>query len=98
MSKRLREFAAPMVEAGRTEALGMAPRTANRSLHLCEMMARLGIELSAEALPRLALRYPTARRRCEACQSKEACGEWLAGVPTTASLAPGFCGNADILS
>ncbi len=75
--------------------------THERSVYLNEMMASLGIgfgiELGAEALPRLNLRYPTAFHRCEACPSKTACREWLDRASGSASFAPRFCGNADIL-
>ena len=67
------------------------------SLPLADMMARLGIEYGAEALPRLGLRYPTALHRCEACPVKAACREWLASGAAHASSAPHFCANADIL-
>jgi hypothetical protein len=40
------------------------------STHIYEMMARLGIEPGARALPQLSLRYATALRRCEGCRSK----------------------------
>jgi Family of unknown function (DUF6455) len=71
-------------------------RMAGRAIPLDEMMVRLGIELGAETLPRLGLRYPTAFHRCEDCAFKSACREWLTfGAP--ASFAPPFCANADIL-
>jgi hypothetical protein len=68
-----------------------------RSIQLYEMMARLGIEPSGNALPRLSLRYATAIRRCEACTSKDACRNWLDQSPETVSVAPKFCPDADIL-
>ncbi len=71
--------------------------TYQHSVHLNEMMASLGIELGADALPRLNLRYPTAFHRCEACPSKTACRQWLDRASGQASFAPRFCGNADIL-
>ncbi len=67
------------------------------AIYLDEMMASLGIDLDAEALPRLNLRYSTAFHRCEACPSKNACREWLDRASAHASFAPRFCGNADIL-
>jgi hypothetical protein len=69
---------------------------AHHASPLNHMMARLGIELGAETLPELDLRYPTAVHRCEACPVKEMCREWLAHVGP-ASFAPPFCANADIL-
>jgi hypothetical protein len=72
----------------------MAP--SDKSLQLYDMMACLGIELSAEALPRFALRLPTARRRCEACAAKAMCVEWLNLTPA-AAMAPRFCNSADVL-
>jgi hypothetical protein len=69
---------------------------ARHALPLDEMMARLGIELGADTLPRLGLRYPTASHRCEDCKVKDACRAWLAGG-APASFAPLFCANADIL-
>jgi hypothetical protein len=68
-----------------------------RSIPLNDMMARLGVALSADNLPRLGLRYPTALHRCEACPAKGACREWLASGVAPASFAPRFCANADIL-
>ena len=63
---------------------------------LYEMMARLGIEPRAGVLPRLSLRYATALRRCEGCQSKKACRDWLDYAPAMVNFAPDFCRNADI--
>jgi hypothetical protein len=71
--------------------------THEHSVYLNEMMASLGIDLDAEALPRLNLRYSTAFHHCEACPSKEACRQWLDRASGWASFAPRFCGNADIL-
>ena len=67
------------------------------SMHIYEMMARLGIEPAAGVLPRLSLRYATALRRCEGCQSKKACRDWLDYAPAMVNFAPDFCRNADIL-
>jgi hypothetical protein len=67
------------------------------SMHIYKMMARLGIEPGAGVLPRLSLRYATARRRCEDCQSKKVCRDWLDYSPAMANFAPAFCRNADIL-
>ena len=67
------------------------------SMHIYEMMARLGIEPGAGVLPRLSLRYATALRRCEDCQSKKACRDWLDYAPAMMNFAPDFCRNADIL-
>ena len=66
------------------------------SMHIYEMMARLGIEPGAGVLPRLSLRYATALRRCEGCQSKKACRDWLDYAPAMVNFAPDFCRNADI--
>ena len=67
------------------------------SMHIYEVMARLGIEPSAGVLPRLSLRYATALRRCGDCGSKKACREWLDYAPAMVNFAPDFCRNADIL-
>jgi len=67
------------------------------SMHIYEMMARLGIEPGAGVLPRLSLRYATALRRCGDCQSKKACRDWLDYAPAMMNFAPDFCRNADIL-
>ena len=67
------------------------------STDIYEMMARLGIEPAAGVLPRLSLRYATALRRCEDCQSKKACRDWLDYAPAMINFAPDFCKNADIL-
>lgn len=67
------------------------------AMHIFEMMARLGIEADAGALPRLGLRYATALRRCEHCRSKRVCRDWLDYAPAMVNFAPDFCANADIL-
>jgi hypothetical protein len=67
------------------------------SMHIYEMMARLGIEPGAGVLPQLSLRYATALRRCEDCRSKKACQDWLDCSPAMVNFAPDFCMNADIL-
>jgi hypothetical protein len=67
------------------------------SMYIFEMMPRLGIEPGAGVLPRLSLRYATAIHRCEDCQSKKACQDWLDYAPAMINFAPDFCVNADIL-
>jgi hypothetical protein len=62
-----------------------------------EMMARLGVAPAAGAWPHMSLRYATALRRCENCQSKKACRAWLDYAPAMVNFAPDFCRNADIL-
>lgn len=69
----------------------------DHSLHIYQMMTRLGIEPSAGALPSLSLPYATAFRRCGACPAKEACRHWLDQAPPAVNFAPHFCANADIL-
>ena len=63
------------------------------SMHIYEMMARLGIEPGAGVLPRLSLRYATAMHRCEYCQSKKACRDWLDYAPAMVNFAPDFVGT-----
>ena len=70
---------------------------ADYSIEIYEMMARLGIEPGAGVLPRSSLRYATALRLCEDCQSKKACRNWLDYAPPMVNFAPDFCRNADIL-
>jgi hypothetical protein len=67
------------------------------STDIYEMMARLGIEPGAGVLPQFRLQYAAALRRCEDCQSKKACRDWLDYAPAMVNFAPDFCGNADIL-
>ena len=67
------------------------------SMHIYEMVARLGIEPAMGVLPRLSLRYATALRRCEGCQCKKACQDWLDYAPAMMNFAPDFCRNADVL-
>jgi Family of unknown function (DUF6455) len=67
------------------------------SVHIYEMMERLGINPGAGVLPRLSLRYATALQRCEDCRSKKACQDWLDCAPMMVNFAPDFCMNADIL-
>jgi hypothetical protein len=74
-----------------------APAARERQLFcMCEMMERLGIEPGAGVVPRLSLSYAIALHRCEACPSKQACRNWLDGMPTSVAFAPCFCPNADI--
>jgi hypothetical protein len=75
----------------------MTSPEAEYSIEVYEMMARLGIEPGAGVLPLLSLRYATAVRRCESCQSKTACQNWLGYAPAMVNFAPDFCRNADIL-
>ena len=67
------------------------------SMHIYEMMARLGIDPSAGVLPRFSLRHVTALARCENCRSKKACQDWLDYAPAMVNFAPDFCMDADIL-
>jgi hypothetical protein len=62
-----------------------------------EMMARLGIEPGGGVLPQFSLRYATAFQRCEACQYKQACRDWLDHMPALVNFAPSFCPDSDIL-
>jgi Family of unknown function (DUF6455) len=75
----------------------MKTPAAEYSVHIYEMMARLGIDPGAGVLPRLSLRYATTLQRCENCRCKKACQDWLDYAPTTVNFAPDFCMNADIL-
>jgi hypothetical protein len=68
-----------------------------KSTYLDEMMERLGVEPAAGVVPRWSLSYSTALHRCQGCESKEACAEWLDSMPMSVSFAPHFCPNADIL-
>jgi len=75
----------------------MTARADEYSVHIYEMMARLGIDPSAGVLPRLSLRYATALQRCENCRSKKICQGWLDYAPALVNFAPDFCRDADIL-
>jgi hypothetical protein len=75
----------------------MAPPAACRTNYLCEMMEHLGIGPGGGVVPRLSLTYAAALHRCEACQSKQACREWLDSMPGSVAFAPRFCPNSDIL-
>jgi hypothetical protein len=75
----------------------MALLATEYSMPVYEMMARLGINPGEGVLPRLGMRYATALRRCENCQSKSACRDWLDYAPAMVNFAPDFCANADIL-
>jgi hypothetical protein len=66
-------------------------------MQIYDMMARLGIEPGGGAVPQLSMRYATARQRCENCQFKKSCRDWLDCAPSMANFAPAFCANADIL-
>lgn len=73
----------------------MTAPTPEYSTHLDEMLVRLGIDLAADALPRM--RYATALQRCQHCRSKKACQDWLDYAPAMVNFAPDFCVNADTL-
>ena len=75
----------------------MTARTSEYSVHIYEMMARLGINPGAGVLPRFSLRYVTALARCENCRSKKVCQDWLDLAPPMVNFAPDFCMDADIL-
>jgi Family of unknown function (DUF6455) len=66
-----------------------------QSTYMREMMEHLGIEPGG-VVPRLALSYATALRRCEVCTSRRACRKWLDCRPASGGIAPSFCPNADI--
>jgi len=70
---------------------------AHHSIHLYEMMEKLGIDPNSGILPRLGLRYATALHRCEDCLCKKICREWLDHTPRSVRFAPHFCPDADIL-
>lgn len=76
----------------------MAAPTARerQSIHICEMMERLAIELGSAAVPALGLSFATAFHRCETCPSEQACRDWLDVMPASVAFAPRFCPNADI--
>jgi len=61
------------------------------------MIAKLGIAVGPATLPLLDFPYATASRRCDACSFKTICREWLDHTVASASFAPRFCVNADIL-
>ena len=67
------------------------------STGIYEMMERLGIEPGAGVLPHFSLQYAAALHRCEDCQSKKVCRDWLDYAPAMVNFAPDFCRNADIL-
>jgi len=75
----------------------MKAPTSEYATYVYQMMARLGIEPAAGALPRLGLRYAMAVRRCEGCRCKKACQDWLEYAPAMVNFAPDFCVNADLL-
>jgi len=66
-------------------------------INLYKMMERLGVDPGRGVIPQLSLRYATALHRCEACQFKDACRDWLDQAPSKVTLAPHFCPDADIL-
>ncbi len=76
----------------------MAAPTAreHQSIHICEMMERLGIELGSGAVAPLSLSFATVLHRCETCPSEQACRDWLEIMPASVAFAPRFCPNADI--
>ena len=72
-----------------------APAAREQSVHICEMMERLGIDLSSAEGP-LNLSFATVLHRCETCPSEQACRDWLELMPAAVAFAPRFCPNADI--
>jgi hypothetical protein len=69
----------------------------HRTVHVFEMMKRLGIEPSSSVTPRLSLTYATAIHRCEVCPKHETCRYWLDHAPAVIGSAPRFCPDADVL-
>ena len=67
------------------------------SVHIYEMMARLGIAPTACNSAQLSMRYATAIRQCETCRFQKECQEWLDHAPAAISFAPWFCIIADTL-
>jgi Family of unknown function (DUF6455) len=65
--------------------------------YLKEMMQLLGIDPASGVLPQFSLAYMTALHRCQSCRTKSACRHWLDSTPMSASFAPEFCPNGDIL-
>ncbi len=74
-----------------------APVSESQTTFIAELMRRLGIAPGESLPPQLSLIYAAAVERCEACQSRQACGEWLASMPQSLVSAPDFCPIAEIL-
>ena len=66
------------------------------SIHICEMMQRLGIEPYRGAVPSLSLSFAAMMHRCETCPAEQACRDWLDVMPGSVAFAPRFCPNAEI--
>jgi hypothetical protein len=75
----------------------MAAQRREYGMPVHAMMARLGIEPGSGAVPRWGLRYATALRRCEHCQCRNSCRDWLDCAPALVNFAPDFCVNAELL-
>jgi Family of unknown function (DUF6455) len=75
--------------------MGLAEK--HKPICIYELMERLGLEPGGGALPRFGLSYASAMRRCERCQTPDACREWLRTAPKTVASAPKFCPSGDIL-
>jgi hypothetical protein len=78
-------------------AMVSADKCDHKPACIYDMMERLGIEPGGGIVPRLGLTYATALRRCEQCQTPDACREWLKSAPQVLNFAPKFCPNGDIL-
>ena len=68
----------------------------DQSIHILEMMERLGIEAGDGAVARLDLSYTAAFDRCGNCACKSECRIWIDQAPASPLLAPRFCPNADV--
>jgi hypothetical protein len=74
-----------------------APAARERqSIHIWEMMERLGIDPASGVAAPPNLSFATVFRRCETCSSERACRDWLDMMPASVAFAPRFCPNADI--
>lgn len=67
------------------------------SAYIHEMMMRLGIGRDAGDSPQMCLWLETAFERCDSCETKKACQDWLNCAPSSVSVAPWFCRNGELL-
>lgn len=74
----------------------MTSKAHEDSARIYDMMVRLGIDQDTADPLKLSMWFETGLRRCENCEAKRACQDWLNCVQS-AVVAPSFCVNADIL-
>ncbi len=62
---------------------------------MAQMMERLNIDIVATTQYGFGASMRSAMRRCEWCDEKNQCSQWLKGAPASLAEPPVFCANKD---